>query len=79
MSKFSVLRIVMAAACLAAAWMLGKRESALADLQPIKFPARVDSGISDTSTCPCFSLEVLEAVQWRAQAADGPNCSWTDS
>ncbi len=74
MSKSSLLRIAMAAVCLAVVWMLGKRESALADLQPILFPARSDSGISDTSSCPCFDLEALEAVQWSAQAADGPNC-----
>ncbi len=54
--------------------MLGKRESALADFQPIVFPAWDDSGISDTSSCPCFTLEVLEAVQWSAQPAGGPNC-----
>ncbi len=77
MSKFSVLSIVMTAACLAGVWMMGKRESALADLQPIEpivLSARDDSGISDTSCCPCFNLEVLDAVQWSAQAADGPNC-----
>lgn len=77
MSKFSVLRIVMIAACLAVVSMLGKRESALADpqpLEPIVFPARDGSGISDPSICPCFNLEVLEAVQWSAQPADGPNC-----
>ncbi len=74
MSKFSVLRIVMIAACLAVVSMLGKRESALADLQPIVFPARDVSGISDTSSCPCFNLEALEAVQWSAQPSDGPNC-----
>ena len=74
MSKFSVLRVVMAAACLAVVWMLGKRESALADLQPIVFPAWDDSRISDTSSCPCFNLEGLDAVQWSAQAADRPNC-----
>ena len=67
----------MTAACLAVVSMLGKRESALAVLQPIEpivLSARDDGGISDTSSCPCFSLEVLEAVQWSAQAADGPNC-----
>ncbi len=64
----------MAAVCLAVVWMLGKRESALADLQPNVLPARSDSVISDTSRCPCFDLEALEAVQWSAQAADGPNC-----
>ena len=74
MSKFSVLSIVMTAACLAGAWTLGKRESALADLQPNILSARGDSGISDTSSCPCFNLEVLEDVQWSAQAPDGPNC-----
>ncbi len=74
MSKFSVLSIVMTAACLAGVWMLGKRESALADVQPNALPARDDSGISDTISCPCFNLEVLDAVQWSAQAADGPNC-----
>ncbi len=74
MSKFSVLSIVMTAACLAGAWMLGKRESALAGLQPNVLPAQDDTAISDTSRCPCFNLEVLDAVQWSAQAPDGPNC-----
>lgn len=74
MSKSSVLRIVMAAACLAAVWMLGKRESALAGLPPIVIPAQDDGGIGDTSSCPCFNLEVLDAVPWSAQAAEGPNC-----
>ncbi len=74
MSKSSVLLIVMTAACLAVVWMLGKRQSALADLQPNILSARGDSGISDTSSCPCFNLEILEAVQWSAQAPDGPNC-----
>ncbi len=77
MSKSSVLRMALAAACFAAALMLGKRESALADLQPIEpivLSARDAGGISETSNCPCFDLEVLEAVKWSAQAADGPNC-----
>ncbi len=57
--------------------MLGKRESALADLQPIEpivLSAQDTGGISETSSCPCFDLEVLKAVPWNAQAADGPNC-----
>ncbi len=74
MSKFSVLRMAMTAACLAAAWMLGRRESAVAGLQPHVLPAPDDIAISDTSSCPCFSLEVLDAVQWSAQAEDGPTC-----
>ena len=63
MSKFSILRIVVAAACLAAVGMLGKRESALAGLPQIVLPAQDDSGFSETSRCPCFDLEVLEAGQ----------------
>ncbi len=74
MSKSSVLRMAMAAICLAVVWMLGKRESALADLQPNVLSIHADSGIGDASSCPCFNLEVLEAVRWSAQAAGGPNC-----
>ncbi len=74
MSKFSVLRVVMVVACLAVVSMLGTRGSALADLQPIVRSAQIDRWISDTNTCPCFSLEDLQVVQWSAQAAEGPNC-----
>ena len=68
MSKFSVLSIVRTAACLAGGWLLGKLASA-----PAAVP-RGESGIRDTISCPCLNLEVLDAVQWSAQAADGPNC-----
>ncbi len=74
MSMSLVLRVATAAASLSVIWMLGRRESAQADFQPIVLSARDDSRISDTSSCPCFNLEVLEAVQWSAPAADGPNC-----
>ncbi len=74
MSKSSVLRMALAAACLAVVWTLDKRESALADMPPSVLSARDDSGIHDAIDCPCFSLEGLEAVQWSAPVADGPNC-----
>ncbi len=66
--------MAMTAACLAAAWMLGRRESAVAGPPPHVLAAADDGAISDISSCPCFSLEVLDAVQWSAQAEDGPTC-----
>ncbi len=74
MSQSSVLRMAMAAACLAAAWMLGKRESAQAEQVPQVASIWLDSGMADAAYCPCFNLEALESVQWSTQAAEGPNC-----
>ena len=74
MSKSSVLRVATAAASLSVIWMLGRRESAQAEQLPQVASTWLDSGMADAADCPCFTLEDLEAVQWSAQAADGPNC-----
>ena len=54
--------------------MLGWRESVQAEQLPQVASTWGDSGMDLGAECPCFNLEVLDAVRWSAQAADGPNC-----
>ena len=74
MSKSSVLRIATAGACMSLVWLVGKRPHALANHQTAVGFAQLQLDLGDTSDCPCFNLENLDATQWSRAVGDTPNC-----